>query len=50
VVRNREEMNQAELEREKSVYALKQLKDLLDHKIITEAEYVVLKKKYLEKL
>jgi len=50
VVRNREEMNQAELERERTVYALKQLKELLDHKIITEAEYVVLKKKYLEKL
>jgi hypothetical protein len=39
-----------ELERAKALSGLKQLKDLLDNKIITDVEFVTLKKKYLEKL
>ena len=39
-----------ELERAKALDGLKQLKELLDTKIITDAEFVTLKKKYLEKL
>lgn len=39
-----------ELERAKALGGLKQLKDLLDAKIITDVEFVALKKKYLDKL
>jgi hypothetical protein len=39
-----------EIDRANTIGNLKQLKDLLDNKIITEAEFVALKKKYLEKL
>lgn len=39
-----------ELEKAKALGGLKQLKELLDAKVITEAEFVTLKKKYLEKL
>ncbi len=39
-----------ETEKARAVGNLKQLKELLDAKIISEAEYVTLKKKYLEKL
>lgn len=39
-----------ELERAKALGVLKQLKELLDAKIITDAEFVTLKSKYLEKL
>jgi hypothetical protein len=39
-----------ELERAKAVSNLKQLKELLDNKIITDAEFLAMKKKYLEKL
>lgn len=39
-----------EIEKAKAVGNLKQLKELLDSKIISDAEYVALKKKYLEKL
>jgi hypothetical protein len=39
-----------ELERAKALGCLKQLKELLDTKIITDVEFVTLKKKYLEKL
>jgi hypothetical protein len=39
-----------ELERAKALGGLKQLKELLDAKIITDTEFLALKKKYLEKL
>jgi hypothetical protein len=39
-----------ELERAKALGYLKQLKELLDAKIITEAEFLTLKGKYLQKL
>ena len=39
-----------EIERAKALYGLKQLKELLDTKIITDVEFVTLKKKYLDKL
>lgn len=39
-----------ELEYAKAVTGLKQLKELLDNKIITDAEFLVLKKKYVDKL
>ena len=41
---------EAELERARAVSALKQLKELLDAKMINDAEFIILKKKYLEKL
>lgn len=40
----------AEMERARAVSALKQLKELLDAKMINDEEFIVLKKKYLEKL
>ena len=43
-------LTQEEIDKAKTVGNLKQLKELLDNKIITEAEFVALKKKYLEKL
>jgi len=43
-------MTAEEIEKAKAVGNLKQLKELLDSKIISDAEYVALKKKYLEKL
>lgn len=39
-----------ELENAKAITGLKQLKELLDNKIITDAEFLTLKKKYVEKL
>ena len=39
-----------ELEYAKAITGLKQLKELLDNKIITDAEFLTLKKKYVEKL
>jgi hypothetical protein len=39
-----------ELERAKAIGSLKQLKELLADKIITETEFITLKKKYLSKL
>jgi hypothetical protein len=39
-----------ELEKSKVISNLKQLKELLDNKIINETEYITLKKKYLSKL
>jgi len=39
-----------ELERAKALTGLKELKELLDAKIITDAEFLALKKKYIEKL
>lgn len=43
-------MTQEEIDKAKVVGILKQYKDLLDNKVITDAEFLVLKKKYLEKL
>lgn len=40
----------SEIERAQAVSGLKQLKELLDAKIITDAEFVALKSKYLNKL
>ena len=39
-----------ELENAKAITGLKQLKELLDEKIITDAEFVTLKKKFIGKL
>ena len=39
-----------EMEKAKAISNLKQLKELLDAKIITDAEFLVMKKKYLEKI
>ena len=39
-----------ELEKSKAISNLKQLKELLDNKVINETEYITLKKKYLSKL
>lgn len=39
-----------ELERARAFTGLKQLKELLDAKIITDTEFITLKKKYLDKL
>jgi hypothetical protein len=43
-------LTQEEIDKSKTINNLKQLKELLDNKIITEAEFIALKKKYLEKL
>lgn len=43
-------LSEAELEKAKAIGDLKQLKELLDTKIITETEFVTLKAKYLKKL
>lgn len=43
-------MSTGEFEKAKAVSGLKELKDLLDAKIITDAEFLALKKKYLDKL
>lgn len=39
-----------EIEKAKAIGNLKQLKELLDAKLITDAEFLALKKKYLDKL
>jgi hypothetical protein len=39
-----------ELEKAKVIGSLKQLKELLDAKIITDAEFLAIKKKYIDKL
>jgi len=43
-------LSEAELERAKAIGDLKQLKELLDAKIITETEFVTAKAKYVKKL
>jgi hypothetical protein len=45
-----EAINTVDVDKVKAVSNLKQLRELLDSKIITEAEFTLLKKKYLEKL
>jgi hypothetical protein len=39
-----------DIENAKAITGLKQLKELLDDKIITDAEFLTMKKKYIEKL
>jgi hypothetical protein len=39
-----------ELEKAKAIDSLKQLRELLESKVITEAEFIAAKKKYLDKL
>jgi hypothetical protein len=48
--RNMEAINAMDVDKVKAVSSLKQLRELLDSKIITDAEFTLLKKKYLEKL
>jgi hypothetical protein len=43
-------ISQEDIVKAKAIYNLKQLKELYDNKIITEAEFIATKKKYLEKL
>jgi hypothetical protein len=43
-------MTQEEIDRAKTLTTLKQYRDLVDAKVLTEAEFITLKKKYLEKL
>jgi len=43
-------LSSGELERAKALSGLKELKELLDAKIITDTEFLAIKKKYLEKL
>ena len=47
---NRVAQSSEEIERSKAISNLKQLKELLDAKIITEAEFITKKTKYLDKL
>jgi hypothetical protein len=42
--------NAGDIEKSKAIESLKQLKELNSDKIITDAEFIALKKKYLEKL
>ena len=42
--------NNIEIEKAKAILNLRQLKELYDAKIITDAEFIALKKQYLEKL
>jgi hypothetical protein len=39
-----------DIEKSRAISSLKQLKELLDNNIITEAEFIAMKRKYLEKL
>ena len=43
-------MTAEEIEKAKAITMLKQLKELFDTKIITEAEFIAMKQKYLNKL
>jgi len=43
-------MTQEEIDKAKVVGILKQYKELVDNKVLTDAEFLVLKKKYLDKL
>ena len=45
-----EALSAEEIERAKAITHLKQLKELLDAGIITEAEFIAKKMKYLDKL
>jgi len=43
-------MTQAEIDHAKTLNTLKQYRELVDAKVLTEAEFIALKKKYLDKL
>jgi hypothetical protein len=43
-------LTREEIERKKSIDSLKELRELLEHNVITEAEFIAAKKKYLDKL
>ena len=43
-------MTQAEIDQAKTLNTLKQYRELVDAKVLTEAEFITLKKKYLDKL
>jgi hypothetical protein len=43
-------MTQAEIDQAKTLNTLKQYRELVDAKVLTEAEFIALKKKYLDKL
>ena len=43
-------LTEEEIQKARAIGNLKQLKELLDAKIISETEYITLKKKYIEKL
>jgi hypothetical protein len=48
--KNKAFMTQEEIDKAKTINSLKQLKEMFDAKILTEAEFIALKKKYLDKL
>lgn len=48
--KNKAFMTQEEIDRAKVIEILNQLKQLVDAKILTEAEFIPIKKKYIEKL
>lgn len=48
--KSKQSVSSAEVERAIAITGLKQLKELLDAKIITDEEFLVLKKKYMDKL
>ena len=48
--KNKVFMTQEEIDRAKTLTTLKQYRDLVDTKVLTEAEFIALKKKYLDKL
>lgn len=48
--KNAADLNDPDVEKAKAISDLKELKDLLDAKIITPAEFTLQKKKYLDKL
>jgi len=43
-------LTQEEIDKAKTLTTLKQYRDLVDAKVLTEAEFIALKKKYLDKL
>jgi hypothetical protein len=43
-------LTKEEIDRAKAIDSLKQLRELLDSKVLTEAEFIAAKKKYLDKL
>jgi len=48
--KNKAFMTKEEIDQAKIITILKEYKQLVDTKVLTEAEYIVLKKKYLDKL
>jgi hypothetical protein len=48
--KNKAFMTQEEIDRAKIIDILNQLRQLVDNKILSEAEFIALKKKYIDKL